>query len=214
MPRIIRMVNWHQYQHYKDRNPTWIKSYTRLIDGDSIEFSRLTDSQKWQMHAITMLASRHNNSIPCDPQWISERLHFSSRLDLKALEATGMLEIVELASRPLADCEQDALIEKRREEEIAPASDASKRKPFSPPSVEEVAAYAKEKGYTFSPEKFVAFYESKGWMVGKAKMVSWRASATGWQKNDDERATAKAGPVAVISPDENARRAAAARGMA
>lgn len=111
------MVNWHQYQHYKDRNPAWIKSYTRLIDGDSVEFSRLPDHQKWQMHAITLLASRHNNAIPCDPAWITERLHLRSKLDLKALEATGMIEIVEVASGVLAGCEQDAVPEKEIEKE-------------------------------------------------------------------------------------------------
>jgi hypothetical protein len=205
------MVNWHQYQHYKDRSPTWIKSYTRLIDGDSIEFSRLSDAQKWQMHAITMLASRHNNSIPCDPAWISERLHLSSKLDLKALEATGMLEIVDVASNVLAECKQDATLEKSREEESAPASAASKRTPFAPPSVDEVAAYISESGYTVSAEKFVSFYESKGWMVGKARMVSWRAAVTGWQKTDDERKAPKQRP--LLSAEENAQRAKQAREM-
>lgn len=122
-----------------------------------------------------------------------------------------MLEIIDVASNVLAECKQDATLEKRREEESAPASTASKRTPFSPPSVEEVHAFIAEQGYTVSAEKFVSFYESKGWMVGKARMVSWKAAVTGWQKTDDERKAPKQRP--LLSDEENARRARAAREM-
>ena len=53
---------------------------------------------------------------------------------------------------------------------------------FAPPSVEEVAAYCAEKGYVVDAEQFVAFYESKGWKVGRAKMKSWKAACTTWHK--------------------------------
>ena len=58
-----------------------------------------------------------------------------------------------------------------------------KRATFSPPSVEDVQEYAKEKGYSereFDPESFVNFYGSKGWVVGKSKMKDWRKAASGW----------------------------------
>lgn len=57
---------------------------------------------------------------------------------------------------------------------------------FAPPSVEEVRAYCAEKGYTFDPEAFVAFYESKGWKVGRNPMRSWRAACTTWQKRQGD----------------------------
>ncbi len=84
---------------------------------------------------------------------------------------------------------------------------------FSPPTVQEVEAFILEKGYTVSAQKFVSFYESKGWMVGKTKMVSWKAAVSGWQKTDDERRAGKAGSAPLLSPEENARRAKAAREM-
>ena len=56
------------------------------------------------------------------------------------------------------------------------------KKRFVPPSVDEVRAYCAEKGYTFDPEAFVAFYESKGWKVGRNPMRSWQAACTTWQK--------------------------------
>jgi hypothetical protein len=117
MPKIIRVVNWHQYQHYKDRNPPWIKLYTRLIDGDSREFLKLKDEIKWQFCAILMLASRQQNAIVLDEDWISTRLRLNKPLNLKALEATGMIEVVEIASASLADREQIAIPETETETE-------------------------------------------------------------------------------------------------
>lgn len=47
---------------------------------------------------------------------------------------------------------------------------------FIPPTVEEVAVFVKEKGLSVDPQRFVDFYESKGWMVGKNKMKDWKAA--------------------------------------
>lgn len=62
----------------------------------------------------------------------------------------------------------------------------TKGKRFAPPSVAEVREYCAEKGYTFDPETFVAFYESKGWKVGRNPMRSWRAACTTWQKRQGD----------------------------
>lgn len=59
---------------------------------------------------------------------------------------------------------------------------AAKRPRFVPPGVEEVEAYCREMGYTFSAESFVAFYASNGWRVGKNPMRSWKAACTTWQQ--------------------------------
>ena len=63
----------------------------------------------------------------------------------------------------------------------------TKGKRFAPPSVAEVREYCAEKGYTFDPESFVAFYESKGWKVGRNPMKSWQAACTTWQKRQEGR---------------------------
>lgn len=58
---------------------------------------------------------------------------------------------------------------------------------FTPPTVDEVAAYAAEKGYTgFSADRFCDFYASKGWKVGKEGMKDWRAAVRGWVARDRE----------------------------
>lgn len=76
----------------------------------------------------------------------------------------------------------------------APKQDPEKPKKttprFVPPSVSEVTLYfgekATEKKVFISPsepEKFVDFYESKNWMVGKNKMKDWKASVRTWLAN-------------------------------
>lgn len=48
---------------------------------------------------------------------------------------------------------------------------------FVAPSVDEVREYAVEANLQIDPERFVDFYKSKNWKVGKVKMSDWRAAA-------------------------------------
>jgi len=73
-----------------------------------------------------------------------------------------------------------------RESEPEQKPEAAKAKRFVPPTAEEVDAYVKEKGYAFTGEQFVAYYESIGWKIGKSPMVSWKSACTTWQKKRDE----------------------------
>ena len=52
---------------------------------------------------------------------------------------------------------------------------------FTPPTLEEVINYCKERNNSVDPQRFINFYESKGWMVGKNKMKDWRASVRTWE---------------------------------
>lgn len=58
----------------------------------------------------------------------------------------------------------------------------SGEKRFIPPSVEEVSEYCESRQNGIDPQEFVAFYASKGWMVGKNKMKDWRAAIWTWEK--------------------------------
>lgn len=52
---------------------------------------------------------------------------------------------------------------------------------FTPPSADDVSAYVKAQGYHVNAERFVAFYEQKGWMVGKNHMKDWKAAVRSWE---------------------------------
>ena len=61
-------------------------------------------------------------------------------------------------------------------------------KRFTPPTVEQVRAYCTERRNMVDPQRFVDFYESKGWVVGKAKMKDWKAAVRNWEREDSKNA--------------------------
>lgn len=58
-----------------------------------------------------------------------------------------------------------------------------KAEPFTKPTLEDVSAYCREKGYSVNAEAFVAHYESNGWKVGKNPMKDWKAAVRYWASN-------------------------------
>lgn len=57
------------------------------------------------------------------------------------------------------------------------------RTAFIKPSIEEVTQYLRDNNYVdpmYNADKFWNFYESKGWIVGKAPMKNWRAAISTW----------------------------------
>jgi len=62
------------------------------------------------------------------------------------------------------------------------------RSRFAPPTIKEVEDRCLEIGLpTSEASKFVNYYESKGWIVGRSKMKSWKASLAGWKDRHIER---------------------------
>lgn len=56
---------------------------------------------------------------------------------------------------------------------------------FEKPTLEEVAAYIKEKGYGVNPESFYSYYEANGWKIGgRAPMKSWTAAVQSWSARE------------------------------
>lgn len=62
-------------------------------------------------------------------------------------------------------------------------------KKFVPPTIQAVADYCREKGYTVDPARFIAYYESNGWMVGRNKMKNWQAAVRTWASKEKPTVT-------------------------
>lgn len=62
----------------------------------------------------------------------------------------------------------------------------SKSSRFKPPTVDQILEYCKEMGYSVNAERFHAYYESNGWMVGRTKMKSWKAALTSWNTREQQ----------------------------
>ncbi len=57
------------------------------------------------------------------------------------------------------------------------------RSQFKPPTLEEVQAYCRERNNKVDAERFIDYYSSNGWMVGKNKMKEWKAAVRTWERN-------------------------------
>ena len=78
--RFLSIKNYEQYQHYKERNPPWIKLHISLLDDP--DFLELPDASKWHYVGLLLLASRHGNDIKPDEKYIANRLGLTEKLDL------------------------------------------------------------------------------------------------------------------------------------
>ena len=56
-------------------------------------------------------------------------------------------------------------------------------KRFIPPTVEQVEEYCLERGNAVDPQRFVDYYQSNGWKVGKNPMKDWKAAVRTWEQN-------------------------------
>jgi len=58
---------------------------------------------------------------------------------------------------------------------------------FKKPTILEVKVYCKERNNNIDSEAFIAFYESKGWMIGKNKMKDWKQAIITWEKRSKNK---------------------------
>ena len=81
----------------------------------------------------------------------------------------------------------DIEIDKDKDKEIERDKDIEDKKPkrkrFVPPTLSEVSDYCKERNNSVDPERFIDYYESNGWRVGKNPMKDWKAAVRTWEKS-------------------------------
>jgi hypothetical protein len=64
-------------------------------------------------------------------------------------------------------------------------NDNNKNK-FVVPTFQDINNYCLERGTTVDANKFIDYYTSNGWMVGKNKMKDWKACVRRWEKSSLE----------------------------
>ena len=114
--------NWQEFQHYKDRNPAWIKLHKKLLD--NYEFQCLPIASKALAPMLWLIASEHESGeIDATHAKLAFRLRMTEQEvegALGPLIGNGFFEVIafdeHVAIMPLAERKQDAIPEKRREE--------------------------------------------------------------------------------------------------
>lgn len=78
------------------------------------------------------------------------------------------------------DIEEDKEKEKEKKEEDS--TKAAKR--FTRPTFEEVEQYCHERNNKVNAQRFLDYYDSNGWKVGKNPMKDWKAAVRRWEDDD------------------------------
>ena len=65
------------------------------------------------------------------------------------------------------------------------------KKVFIPPTFQEVSDYCLSRKNNVDAQRFVDFYTSKGWLVGKSKMKDWKAALRTWEKDNPKQQSVK-----------------------
>jgi len=114
-----------------------------------------------------------------------EKLKKTSELTIKTSSQGTVIEVVnykkyqlttsELTNeRPTSDQQVTSNKKENKEKNI--------RSIFIEPSFNEILEYCSERKNGVDVNKFLNFYSAKGWMVGKNKMIDWKACVRTWEK--------------------------------
>jgi hypothetical protein len=102
-PLYIWIPNWDGpdgFQHYKSRDPIWIKNYTRLLSHDA--YGALSYHLRGILHSIWLEYATSSRQLRGDTLTLTRRLgHRVMTRDLEALNRAGFIELV--ASNVLAE---------------------------------------------------------------------------------------------------------------
>lgn len=92
----FRVRNWSEFQHYKDRDPPWIKLHFSMLS--STDWVTLDDASRVLAIACMLIASRNHGQVPNDPNYIKRVAYckkipkFQPLIDCGFLEAASTLQ--------------------------------------------------------------------------------------------------------------------------
>ena len=116
---MIKVKGWSSFQHYRDRNPPWIKLDTKTFQ--NYDFACLQDASKLLAICIWTLASRYKDPqagmVPDDLAWIKSQCGLGASVTEENLNELENKGFIERASKMLARCKQDAIPETETETE-------------------------------------------------------------------------------------------------
>lgn len=151
MARVISIREWSRFQHYKDRDPPWVKLYRDILTTEAWVLG--TDTSRLVQIASILLAARYNNQIPLNFGLIQKVAHIdcdeaSFMAAIEHLAAFQFIEIIEVndpckqpASAVLATCTTTSKPMLPREEQRREEKNSVRASPSDPPKLD-AALYA------------------------------------------------------------------------
>ena len=80
---IFHIVNWARFQHYRERNPPWIKLHREILT--SRVWVTGTDADRVLAIALMLVAASTDNAIPDDPAYIKRLAYLNGEPNFSRL---------------------------------------------------------------------------------------------------------------------------------
>ena len=123
----IKICKWEEFQHYKKRNPPWIKLHTSLLDNESFEC--LHDDSKVLLICLWLFAARKGNGeIPANIAYLKRKLPIEKKINLQPLIDAGFIEVYQNDSTLQALDDSNVLSSDRAEAETKPETETKHKK--------------------------------------------------------------------------------------
>jgi hypothetical protein len=158
------------------------KSYIRSKDGNKLWFKNFLKYQK--KLPLNSLNNSHKQIISLLQENLSDETKFKGNEIMNSLLPADS----QIGKRRRTEVVKPT--QNQNETENKTETPASKIERFVKPSRDDVYNYMVENEFEMAKSeshKFVNFYESKGWKVGKNTMKIWRSAVAGWIQNYYDR---------------------------
>ena len=101
----IEVRNWNKFQHYKDRNPPWVKNYIKLLHDEN--YLSLPPGTRAILHGLWLEYAASEQKIPLSTRIISARLRCKVTIrQLEALNHAGFIRFRASTTRARGETER------------------------------------------------------------------------------------------------------------
>lgn len=219
----IKFSNWSEYQHYKDRDPPWIKLHFAILSSRAWV---TLDSKGRELAIVCMLlASRNSGVVACDAEYIKRVAYIKHEPDFDALVRCGLC-IYDESLADASGCKQmlaDASVSVSVSSSVSSlSSDAEPKKEVGEREAETIYGYyprkearaaaikaiiaaQKKRGATFLLDRVKAYADAVAlWSDDAKKFIPHPATWFNQGRYDDDPATwvRKDSPSAIVPTPE------------
>lgn len=190
---MLQVKDWASFQHYKDRNPPWIKLQTDTFQ--NYDFSCLQSASKLLAICIWTLASRSKEGfVPHNFDYIKRWGQLGNDITEKHLkELIDKGYLVDVAN-PLADCKQGARPETYREEAYSEEADKKEKKvvgkrfALQDPPIEWISFCQTQRPDLDAGMTFDSFRDYWAGVAGaRGVKLDWSATWRNWVRNQKQK---------------------------
>lgn len=171
----LRICKWSEFQHYKDRNPPWIKLHYAMLS--SRTWVNLNDTGRVLAIASMLIASKEDGEFDADHDYFKRVAYLNTKPDWQPLIKSGFCEVLQADASIPEHLQEDASSEKRQ-------SRSEKRRGeigYTPEFESFWKAYPKK---TNKGPAFVEWLEMKPPLDACLAALEWQVKSDDWTKEN------------------------------